>query len=101
MGIVALVLAGCGGGGSGSTPSSQSSTPPPTTQYSIGGSVSGLSGTGLVLQDNGADNLTVSQNGSFTFVTKVNSGSAYDVTVMTQPSGQTCAVANVSAGCPG
>ena len=96
MGIVALVLAGCGGGGSGSTPSSQSSTPPPTTQYSIGGSVSGLSGTGLVLQDNGADNLTVSQNGSFTFVTKVNSGSAYDVTVMTQPSGQTCAVANAS-----
>ncbi len=31
----------------------------------LGGSVSGLSGTGLVLQDNGGDNLSVSANGAF------------------------------------
>jgi 6-phosphogluconolactonase (cycloisomerase 2 family) len=92
--ILALALTACGGGG-GSTPSN-SGSPPPPTQYSIGGTVSGLSGTGLVLQDNGGDNLAVSANGSFTFATKVNSGGAYAVTVLTQPTGQTCTVTNGS-----
>ena len=32
--------------------------------YSVGGTVSGLSGT-VVLQDNGGDNLSVSVNGAF------------------------------------
>ena len=36
--------------------------------YSVGGTVSGLSGT-VVLQDNGGDNLSVGANGSFTFAT--------------------------------
>jgi 6-phosphogluconolactonase (cycloisomerase 2 family) len=92
MSIIALALAACGGGGGsgggGTTP------PPPPAQYTIGGSVTGLTGTGLVLQDNGGDNLSVTQNGSFTFATKVNSGGAYAVTVMTQPTGQTCTVSN-------
>lgn len=89
--IAALALAGCGGGGS--TPAtSQSSNPPPPMQYTIGGSVTGLTGTGLVLQDNGGDNLSVTTAGSFTFATKVNSGANYSVTVMTQPSGQSCTV---------
>ena len=38
--------------------------------YTIGGTVSGLSGT-VVLQDNGGDTLSVSGNGSFTFATAV------------------------------
>src|SRR6202012_5036724 len=59
--------------------------------YSVGGTVSGLTGT-VVLQDNGADNLSVTANGTFTFPTKLVSGSAYSVTVLTQPSGQTCTV---------
>lgn len=95
IGVAALSLAACGGGGGGSTPS-QSTTPPPPTQYTIGGQVTGLSGTGLVLQDNGGDNLTVSASGPFTFATKLNSGATYSVTVMTQPSGQTCTVASGS-----
>ena len=41
-----------------------------TDTYSIGGSVSGLSGT-VVLQDNGGDDLSVSANGGFTFATKL------------------------------
>jgi 6-phosphogluconolactonase (cycloisomerase 2 family) len=101
MGMLALALAACGGGGGSSAPPSQSSAPPPPTQYSIGGTVSGLTGTGLVLQDNGGDNLSVSQNGAFTFATKINSGAAYSVTVMTQPSGQTCTVANGSGTASG
>jgi large repetitive protein len=65
-------------------------------KYAVGGTVSGLNGTGLVLQDNGADNLTVSANGTFTFATAVASGSPYAVTVATAPSSpaQNCAVSN-------
>ena len=57
--------------------------------YTVGGTVSGLSGT-VVLQDNGGDNLSVSANGSFTFATALAGGAAYSVTVKTNPSGQTC-----------
>ena len=62
--------------------------------YSVGGTVSGLSGT-VVLQDNGGDNLSVSANGSFTFATAV-ARRGYNVTVKTNPSGQTCTVTNGS-----
>ncbi len=94
LGIAALALAACGGGGGSSSGSSGSSPSP--TQYTIGGTVTGLTGTGLVLQDNGGSNLGVSQNGSFTFSAMVSSGGAYSVTVMTQPSGQTCTVSGGS-----
>ena len=63
--------------------------------YSVGGTVSGLSGT-VVLQDNGGDNLSVTANGSFTFATALAGGAAYNVTVKTNPSGQTCTVSNGS-----
>ena len=65
------------------------------TTYTVGGTVSGLSGT-VVLQDNGGDNLSVSANGPFTFATALASGAAYSVTVKTNPSGQTCTVASGS-----
>ena len=69
-----------------------------TNKYTIGGTVSGLAGTGLVLQDNGGDNLTVSGNGAFTFATPIASGGTYAVTVLTNPTtpSQTCVVANGS-----
>jgi hypothetical protein len=66
-----------------------------STTYSVGGIVSGLSGT-VVLQDNGADNLSLTANGPFSFATTLAGGSAYSVTVQTQPSGQTCTVASGS-----
>lgn len=65
-----------------------------TNTYTIGGTVTGLSGSGLVLQNNGANNLSVAANGTFVFSNSVTSGSAYAVTVSTQPSGQTCSVTN-------
>src|SRR5206468_8864139 len=66
--------------------------------FSVGGTVSGLIGTGLVLQDNGGDNLPVSANGTFTFSTAIASGAAYSVTVLTQPTNpsQSCTVTNGS-----
>jgi hypothetical protein len=61
----------------------------------ISGAVSGLnSGASVTLLDNGTDKVTVSSNGPFTFPTALTPGESYSVTVGTQPSGQTCAVAN-------
>jgi hypothetical protein len=71
-------------------------TPPAITQVSVGGTVSGLTGTGLVLQNNGADNLPVSANGGFSFPTAINMGSTYAVTVLTSPSGQFCTLSNAT-----
>ena len=62
--------------------------------FTIGVTVSGLAGSGLVLQDNATDKLAVTANGTFTFATTVAKGGLYAVTVQTQPSNptQTCAV---------
>jgi hypothetical protein len=68
----------------------------PEATYSVGGSVSGLTGTGLELQNNGTDTLAVTADGPFTFVTALADGSDYAVTVSTEPSGQTCDVTNGS-----
>ncbi|WP_373044166.1 hypothetical protein [Vulgatibacter sp.] len=53
--------------------------------YTVGGSVTGLEAPGLVLQNNGGDNLTVNSNGTFTFATPMAPGSTYSITVLTQP----------------
>ncbi|MCK7469123.1 MAG: hypothetical protein MZU91_14030 [Desulfosudis oleivorans] len=55
----------------------------PGYSYTIGGTVSGMVGSGMVLQNNGGDDLSISYNGSFSFKTPLNDGTAYDVTVKT------------------
>ncbi len=66
--------------------------------YSIGGTVTGLSGTGLILQNNGGDDLAISGDGSFTFLTTIADGSSFTVTVFNQPASptQTCMLSNHS-----
>ena len=83
-----LVAASLASGCSDSPPTG----PPPT--YTVGGTVSGLAGSGLVLRDNGGDDLPVSGNGPVVFATPVASGAAYSVTVFAQPSSpaQRCTV---------
>ncbi|GAA4339841.1 hypothetical protein GCM10023144_38550 [Pigmentiphaga soli] len=63
------------------------------TSQSVGGNVTGLTGT-LVLQNNGGDAQTISGDGQFVFPTLVDEGSPYAVTVQTQPAGQTCTVSH-------
>jgi len=87
--IVALVCA-CGGGGS--TPA-----PPPAPTYTIGGTVSGLQGSGLVLEINGGSALAVPASGQFAFPGAVASGTRYVVTVAVQP-GNPAQYCGVTAG---
>lgn len=89
--LAILVLTACGGGAGGAGGVSV-----PTPTYTVGGTVTGLSGSGLVLRNNGTDDLTITSNGSFTFGVHVTSGAAYNVAVETQPidSVQNCVVMN-------
>jgi hypothetical protein len=64
----------------------------------LGGSVSGLIGSGLVLQNNGGDNFQVTGYGNvtFTFSVPITPAATYAVTVLTQPANpaQVCTVVN-------
>src|SRR3989338_511818 len=83
-------LTACGGGGGGGE------TPPPPT-YTIGGTITGLTGAGLILQNNGGDNLSISAGASsFTFSTHLANSAAYNVTIQTHPAGQTCTVSSAT-----
>jgi hypothetical protein len=64
--------------------------------FTVGGTVTGLTGAGLELQNMGADTLPIAADGPFTFDTALEVGFSYVVTVSTQPSGQTCTVSNGS-----
>jgi hypothetical protein len=62
----------------------------------IGGSVFGLEGSGLAIQNNGSDTLQIPSNGPFQFSSTINFGQTYDVTVSAQPTApaQRCTVTN-------
>jgi putative esterase len=63
--------------------------------YTVGGTASGLaSGNTVILQNNGGNDLSVAANGAFTFGAALAAGAAYNITVKTNPAGQTCTVAN-------
>lgn len=84
LGVLPLsVLVACGG------------SDDPVERYKVGGQVAGLQGAGLVLHNNGADDLALPANATgFSFDTLVAAGQAYAVTVGQQPAGQTCTVSN-------
>lgn len=69
-----------------------------TSTYTIGGTVSGLTTTGLVLQNNLGNDLVINSSGAFEFTTPLVNGSNYAVTVKTQPPdmSQVCVVSNGS-----
>jgi hypothetical protein len=64
--------------------------------YSLGGTVAGLTATGLVLSD-GTDTYSVPANATrFTMPTAVAYGSSYAVSVKIQPAGLTCTVSDAT-----
>lgn len=63
--------------------------------YTVGGTISGLTASGLVLWDNGGDATTLSANATqFTMNTGIAYGAAYAITVQTPPAGLVCSVSN-------
>lgn len=66
--------------------------------YTVGGTISGLTASGLVLLDNGGDATTLSAHAThFTMNTGVAYGGAYAITVQTPPTGLVCSVSNATA----
>ncbi len=80
---LAILLTSCGGSNEGYS-------------YTIRGTVNGMVGNGLVLQNNGVDDLVVLMNGTFVFGRAIPTGLTYSVTIKTQPPAvsQTCVVLN-------
>lgn len=89
---IGLALVGCGGGSS----PSNTVVPAPASTYTLGGSITGLTAGGLQLA-NGSDQVSpASGAASFTLPNAVASGTAYSVTVMTQPPHLNCGVTHGS-----
>jgi len=87
--LVIFCLFGCGNEDEG--------TPAPAITYSVGGQLSGLpGGASVTLQNNGADDLTLTANGTFTFGVPVADGHDYHVTVLTPPADYGCTVTDGS-----
>lgn len=60
--------------------------------YTLGGTITGLTKDGLIL-NNGNNQITISANStSYVFSAAVADGSAYGVTVLQSPTGQTCTI---------
>lgn len=60
--------------------------------FTVGGNVTSLTGTGLVLSLNGTEDLPIGAFGPFAFATKVATGAQYSVTVKSMPPAQACTV---------
>ncbi|HZT63005.1 MAG TPA: S8 family serine peptidase, partial [Burkholderiales bacterium] len=91
--IAAACLNACGGGGGGGDNA-------PTPTFTVGGTVSGLTGAGLVLELNGGSDLNVAADGPFNFPGPVPAGTGFIVTVLSQPAAQTCGVSGGSGTVP-
>jgi hypothetical protein len=64
-----------------------------TRNFSVGGKVTRLRGVGgLVIQNNGADDLQIAADGPFTFPTRLPAGAPYNVTIRQQPLFDRCEV---------
>lgn len=80
--VLALALASCGGGDD--------------DKFTVAGSVGGLLYPGLVLQNNGGQDLTLNPPANatdrvkFAFPNKIEYGEVYNVSIKTQPAHQTC-----------
>lgn len=63
--------------------------------HTVGGTVTGIMGAGLVLQNNSGDDLAIDQDGTFTFSTVVPEGDGYAVSILSSPAtpAQRCAIA--------
>jgi uncharacterized delta-60 repeat protein len=71
---------------------------PVTPTFTLGGTVTGLAGSGLALTTSGFDQLQPVADGAFAFPRRVLDGTAYKITIATQPTSpaQICTLTNGS-----
>lgn len=95
--VLFLTLVACGGGGGGSTPNA-----PLAAAFTLSVNVTGVSGVGVVLRNNGGNDLAATTPGVYSFGSVI-AGASYDVTVLSHPSApvQVCTVTSPSGTMPG
>jgi 6-phosphogluconolactonase len=98
---VLAVLASCGGGSQSTSNLTQGAgehASTGTSGYTLGGTVAGLSGDGLILKMNNGTDQAVETNGAFAFPGPLASGSAYSISIKHQPAvpREICTVTNGS-----
>jgi N-acetylneuraminic acid mutarotase len=99
VGLVAVTLTVAGCGGSSSTSSSTITTIiPAITNYTVGGTISGLTVSNVVLANGSATVSVAAGVGAWVFPSSFTPGSSYSVTVQTQPVGELCAVTSGGSG---
>jgi len=121
--FTAAALTACGGGGGSDAPVAGTPPapvpvppappppppPPPSTGTALTGSVRGPIGAQVMLQNNAGDDLSVTvalstgntekyDETGFSFATLLANAAPYQVTVKTQPTGQTCSVYKGASG---
>lgn len=64
--------------------------------FLVGGTASGITSVGLVLQNNGGDAVAINQDGAFAFNLPLADGQAYAVTIINKPLGQDCVLTNAT-----
>jgi hypothetical protein len=70
--------------------------PSDTTDYTISVTISGQTGTGLVLQNNGGDDLTSDASGTYSFPTKIRKGFNYNLSIKKHAGSNFCTITNGS-----
>ena len=93
---VALVLADCGGSSNTNPIPINSITE--VTNYTVGGTISGLTVGSLVLANGTATVAIAADASSWQFPVSFTPGSSYSVTVQTQPVGETCEITSGGSG---
>jgi hypothetical protein len=86
VGGLAALLAACGGGGGGGGGGGST--------YTINGTVTGLTTSGLMLENNGGGSQSISANATTFQYTGLANGAAYAISIQAQPSGETCGITN-------
>lgn len=93
--IAAVVLQACGGGGGAPAPQPE---PQPPATYGIELHVTGLAGTGLLLDTNGFGDLAIPSDGTYSISGAAPDGTRYSVTILAQPTADPVQTCNISNG---
>ena len=93
--IIVFSIAGCGGGGSGTT-TPQVSNPPAPPTFSVGGTISGLDASQILVAKLGEQVLQIQGEGAFVFPQGLESGDTFEMVIDAEPPRFDCDISNAS-----